>query len=134
MNRDTVPPYISIEMNHLSGDKDIERLHNLGYRRFKIIDQVTFAQPGILVTTLAYALPKRWSNSLRRKVKRLLGVGSVDNWVFQAGTSGAFGEDTAGGWHSVDWARRRWKYLHNIDRRYAARSLTSWFDIHAAKT
>jgi hypothetical protein len=31
------PPYISVEMDHVRGDEDIERLAELGYRGFKVI-------------------------------------------------------------------------------------------------
>jgi hypothetical protein len=37
------------------------------------------------------------------------------------------------GWHDANWALRRWKFLHDLDRRYAAKGLGDWFDIHAAR-
>lgn len=129
----TAPPYISIEMNHRSGDKDIELLRELGYRRFKIVSQATLAQPNSLLTTLGCALPTRLGSILQRKLRSLVGVDRVGSWVFKVGSSGPFAEDTPGSWHDVQWAQRRWKFLHNLDRRYAAKGLGDWFDVHAAK-
>ena len=133
MSKDTAPPYISIEMSHRSGDKDIELLRELGYRRFKIVSQATLAQPNSLLTTLGYALPTRLGAILQRKLRSLVGVDRVGSWVFKVGSSGPFAEDTPGSWHDVQWAQRRWKFLHNLDRRYAAKGLGDWFDVHAAK-
>lgn len=133
MTKDTAPPYISIEMNHGSGDEDIKLLQELGYRRFKIVSQVTMSQPVTALTTLGYALPRRLSVLLRRMVRSLLGVGSVGNWVFKPGSSGPFAEDTPGSWNDAKWALRQWQFLYNLDRRYSAKGLGDWFDVHAAK-
>ena len=133
MTKDTAPSYVSIEMNHRSGDKDIELLHELGYSRFKIISQVTLAQPNPVLTALGYALPMRLARFLQRGVKSLFGAARVDSWEFKFGSSGAFAEHTPGRWHDANWALRRWKFLHNLDSRYAAKGLGEWFDVHAAK-
>lgn len=133
MTKDTAPPYISIEMSHQSGDRDIELLRDLGYDRFKIVSQATLTQPSSLLTTLGYALPKRFARSLQRKVRRLLGAGNQDGWVFKVGSSGPFAEESPGRWHDVKWALRRWRFLHDLDRRYAAGGLGDWFDVHATK-
>ncbi len=133
MTKDTAPPYISIELNHRSGDKDIELLRDLGYQRFKIVSQVTLAQPNKLITTLGYALPIRWARLLQRRVRSTFGVERVGSWNFKFGSSGAFAEDTPGKWHDVKWALQRWKFLHDLDSRYSAKGLGDWFDIHASK-
>ena len=39
LTKETAPRYISIEMYHQAGDLEIRSLHELGYRRFKIICQ-----------------------------------------------------------------------------------------------
>src|SRR5260370_34046799 len=39
LTQDTSPRYISIEMDHAAGERDIRRLSALGYRRFKVICQ-----------------------------------------------------------------------------------------------
>lgn len=133
MTRDTAPPYVSIEMNHQSGDRDIALLRELGYDRFKIVSQVTMTQPNRLLTFLGYALPRRWVTPFQTRVKRLLGVGQIDGWEFKRGSSGPFAEETPGRWHDANWALRRWKFLHDIDKRFAARGLGNWFDIHATR-
>ena len=133
MTPETAPRYLSIEMNHRSGDSDIELLRALGYQRFKIISQATLAQPIRSLTTLGYALPKRWGGLLQRMSRSLLGVPRLDGWEFKHGSSGAFAEDTPGPWHDANWALERWKFLHDLDSRYAAKGLGDWFDVHAAR-
>ena len=124
----TAPPFISIEMVHENGDEDISLLRDLGYTQFKIISQKTRAQPNRLLTRLGYALPPA-----RRIVRKVAGVESVRGWRFPAGSSGPFGDDTPGRWHSYEWALRTWRFLRDIDRRYAASRLGDWFDVHATK-
>jgi FkbM family methyltransferase len=133
MTRETAPPYISIEMNHESGDGDLELLRSLGYTRFKIISQVTRAQPYRLTTWLGYALPAKASDLLRKVVKRTVGKSRIDGWKFNYGSSGSFGPDTSGPWHDFSWALSKWRFLSDIDKRYAARGLGEWFDVHAMK-
>jgi FkbM family methyltransferase len=53
------PEYISIEMAHKDGDVDISLLHDLGYRKFKIISQITWAQPTGLFTSVAFGMPAK---------------------------------------------------------------------------
>jgi FkbM family methyltransferase len=125
----TAPPFISIEMAHKYGDEDIARLRDLGYTQFKIVSQMTRAQPNQLLTRLGYALP-----AARKIVRKALGVESVRGWRFPAGSSGPFGNETPGPWHSYEWALRTWRFLHDIDQRYAINgSGDEWFDVHATK-
>ena len=39
LTKDTSPKYISVEMSHAEGDRQIRSLYELGYRRFKVICQ-----------------------------------------------------------------------------------------------
>jgi FkbM family methyltransferase len=133
MTRETAPRSLSIEMNHASGDQDIELLRDLGYTRFKIVSQVTLHQSNPLLTYLGYALPKRLGRVVQRTARKLFGVERVGDWEFKHGSSGAFAEDTPGPWHDANWALRRWRFLHDLDRRFAAKGLGDWFDVHAAR-
>ena len=125
----TAPPFISIEMAHKFGNEDIGLLRDLGYTQFKIISQITRAQPDRLLTRLGYALPPA-----RKVVRKVIGVESVRGWRFPPGSSGPFGHETPGRWHSYQWALRTWRFLRDIDRRYAVNGFgAEWFDVHATR-
>ena len=131
MTAETAPKYLSIEMSHAQGDRDLAMLSALGYSDFKIVSQVTRAQPIQLITALGYRLPPRASRLSRKLVKRLLGVWRSDGWQFPSNSSGGFGENTPGSWKSSDHTLRTWQLLHDIDLKYATHGLGEWFDIHA---
>jgi len=133
MTPETAPDYISIEMSHRRGDEDIELLSGLGYTRFKIVSQVTRAPPYRLTTWLGYSLPAGRSARVRNAVKRLFGIPKVGEWTFARGSSGVMGPETAGGWHNKEWALKRWRFLHDVDKKFSMRGLGEWFDIHATK-
>lgn len=127
------PHYISVEMSHASGDIDIELLVALGYREFKIISQHTMTQPLPLLYPASYALPVRLKAYFRRADRRVRGVVRDGDWAFPSGSSGAFGEMTAGAWGSANRALKTWRVLRDLDRKYEAQGLADWFDIHARR-
>ncbi|WP_369726503.1 FkbM family methyltransferase [Bradyrhizobium sp. LLZ17] len=130
---ETTPSYVSIEMSHPDADDDLELLRKLGYTRYKIVSQVTRAQPIPLLMTMGYRLPTFFNRALRYSTRKAFGVGTKDGWRFQLGSSGPFGEDTPGSWHPYDHVRRTWEALRDIDARFGTRGLAEWFDIHAAR-
>lgn len=130
---ETAPSYVSIEMSHSDADVDLELLRKLGYKRYKIVSQVTRAQPIPLLMSMGYRLPTFFNRALRYATRKAFGVETKNGWKFQLGSSGSFGEDTPGSWHSCDHVRRTWKTLKDIDARFGTRGLAEWFDIHAAR-
>ena len=128
-----VPEYISIEMAHADASVDLELLHRLGYRRFKIISQSVRAQPIRWLTSLSYALPDRPSRFLRRVERKLRGVTSDADWKFSKTSSGPFGEGTPGRWRSRAEVLALWQHLHDVDARYGRAGLRDWYDIHATR-
>src|SRR5262249_18527753 len=124
----TAPDYISVEMAHSSADEDLRLLRDLGYTKFKVISQVTRAPAIWPLTGLGYRFPLA-----RRVASKLFAVRQVDGWIFSGNSSGPFGEDTPGSWHSHKRANRLWRYLRDVDGRHAARGLGEWFDIHATR-
>ena len=131
---DTAPEYISIEMSHADGGRDLALLKGLGYDRFKLISQVTRAQPIRFMTTLGYALPERWARASRKLIRKTAGVGAFKGWTFPANASGAFAEDTPGPWRSYEAAHAMWAFLRDVDLRFGKNGLGEWFDFHATKS
>ena len=130
----TAPPYLSIEMSHKDGGVDLDLLDSLGYRQFKIISQVTRAQPVpslMRIDGLLTGFPKK---ALRAAIKRTLGVRSFQGRKFPLGASGPFAEDTPGRWRSVSEVRRLWAFLKDIDERAGKNRLGEWFDFHAKRS
>ena len=135
LTKDTSPRYISIEMDHATGGRQIGALHGLGYRRFKVICQNNAWQQVTKNNLWFYKLgPKsRWMPILQKMdaiSRRITGRRSIIVGR-QSGDSGPWGERTHGSWHSVDHAQRIWSALQEIDKRAQTHGLGWWFDIHA---
>ena len=131
---ETAPPYLSIEMSHKNGGLDLDLLDALGYRYFKIISQVTRAQPMPWLMRFDGLLPSGFPRKVfRETIKRTFGVRTLEGWKFSWGSSGAFGEDTPGPWHSLNEVRKLWKLLNEIDERAGENGLGEWFDFHAKR-
>jgi FkbM family methyltransferase len=129
MTRETRPRYTSIEMSYQSGDRDLTLLKGLGYTRFKLVSQVSFAQPWPLMVSINPRLPYRLRRMSLNAEGRIRGKSSVDGWTFDRGSSGPFGEDTPGPWRNLDYVHGLWTKLHELNR--DGRLLGSWFDVHA---
>jgi FkbM family methyltransferase len=127
-----IPAYISIEMSHKNGDVDINLLHDLGYKKFKIISQINWAQPTRLLTSLAFRMPDKAARLMRRVETKFRGRSRKGSWVFPRGSSGPFAEDTAGQWRSRNEVLSLWRYLRDLDIRSGSQRLGEWYDIHAS--
>jgi FkbM family methyltransferase len=133
LTEQTAPRYFSIEMSHKDGGDQLDLLHHLGYRHFKIISQATRAPAMPLVTRLYGTIPEYGRKALRFSLKNTLGVSSHKGWKFRYGSSGSFGEDTPGKWQSLKDAKALWLTLKEIDERSGRAGLGEWFDFHARK-
>ncbi|MGE0451427.1 MAG: FkbM family methyltransferase [Vicinamibacterales bacterium] len=146
------PRFISLE---LSDADALWRLRELGYKRFKIIDQRNWHrsfhhEPGFDRVRRAV---RDWPGVgvMRRVVRRAsrdllgrvmasrdatevtVGDGSRVVWKFPYGSSGAFGDHARGHWRSFDDAVYTWlsyrRGLTRFDERPHRR--LEWFDVHA---
>lgn len=119
----TRPPYISVELG--DGEAQIMRLAQLGYRQFKIISQRTLRQTSAKMMAVKALLPSRLRRLLSaveaRTVRRRSG-----SWHHPGGSSGPFGEDTAGPWRSLDEALVAWRQVQACSG-----GLDEWYDVHA---
>jgi FkbM family methyltransferase len=132
------PRYFSIEVSFRNGGSDLDLLEGLGYRNFKIISQVTRAQPVPALMKMNGLLPPVGRRAFRAFLKRACGVRAVRGWNFPWGSSGAFGEDTPGAWHSAREVRKLWTFLRDqhdeqAGKRDLTKDLGEWFDIHATR-
>jgi FkbM family methyltransferase len=141
LDTEHLPKYVSVEMSHLDGGSDIQRLAELGYTDFKFSRQndLTVLDPTRLPTYLKSRqraadlglrghIVRRTRNLwLRAHRPRQAG------WIFPKGASGPFGEDLPG--HGIDAAdaMRIWQALSDAGRTLSGAALGDWFDIHATR-
>jgi FkbM family methyltransferase len=128
-----IPMFISIEMEHSDGATDLELLYALGYRKYKIISQVTWAQPLIPISHIEPGLHPKVRTLFQSLDRTIRGVTRDGNWDFTPGCSGAFGNKTQGRWITYEKVNAVWQILHDADIKYAAKGIgVNWFDIHAS--
>ena len=127
LSPEDLPDYISWEL-----DRDqlecMKMVRELGYRRFKIIDQYSFLEMD-RQRAIRHRLARKARRTLRPLGLRFEPAGTAPN--FPRHSSGPFGERTDGPWRSYDHACRQWS---NFARRYPTRKeQPCWYDCHAAK-
>jgi FkbM family methyltransferase len=137
LTEDICPPYISTELDFDGGDRQIVRLHELGYRRFKLIcqsskwNQVTKrnlwfygAGPDAAFVPTVQILQSviRRINGRRRILRGR-----------QRGESGPWGERSHGSWRSLEYVLEVWESICKIQNETGANGPGWWFDIHAKR-
>jgi FkbM family methyltransferase len=140
LTKDLAPPYISVEFAHGLQTRLLQRLLDLGYCRFKLLNQVTFTdrQP-----VFDYEIGLRAVRKLYRKVapirpliRNVVPRSDFDNfhessdWSFPEGSSGPFGEQTFGWWTTPDRILQRFSQLQ---RAYNKAGAVFWWDLHATR-
>jgi FkbM family methyltransferase len=132
------PPYVSCELTHVGGL--IEQLHRIGYRGFKLVNQSTYTEATPVFDNDVAFRPLRKLCRFVPAVKRVIPDGlrsdfdtfaERHDYTFSQGSSGPFGEDTHGPWHSADEALLR---FDAIRRRYVGAGVSldeCWYDVHA---
>lgn len=128
MRRGNTPSFISLELSRAAGEEALPTLCDLGYRRFKVVDQARFC-------TVAPRL-YRWLDApspvgpLTRRANRVLrSRRGHDGWRFSIGSSGRIGPATPGRWLDADAARELLRWVGARSRRTG---LSEWFDLHAS--
>jgi FkbM family methyltransferase len=133
------PRYLSCEVTHVDGL--IERLDDLGYRRFKLVNQSTYTD----------AIPVFDDQLGFRALRKLCVLAPAVKWFlpdglrsdfdtftpdrgyrFPQGSSGPFGEETYGPWRAKDEIVRRYDDIRSRFLRAAVPLEQCWFDLHAS--
>jgi FkbM family methyltransferase len=148
LHRQDLPKYVSLEM-----DRQLDplfMLRDLGYSRFKLITQNDHSQltvdPFSVSELIKYRL--RPYPTLYRLGQRAAGLGrrfsssaaqrprqgvNGNHWRFALGSSGPFGEETAGSWQTFDEVAFTWLTYQQGRSRYGPPSLWVWHDLHAVR-
>lgn len=144
------PAYISVE-SECSGDSGaptdseslsmLERLHELGYRRFKLVGQehLTTIRNNRFAHFSARVINSAAHGTLAVKgissiAKRLTDAGRTQarlRFRFSFGSSGPWGDDIPGGWVSVKSARRMYLRERARFRLQNGPAYSFWYDWHA---
>jgi hypothetical protein len=105
-------------------------LWELGYRQFKIVDQMRHNSrfPDFTNENVLSRVAKRSCGYADRFKNRLAKV------TFPRGCSGPFGEDTSGRWQSVEEVAYNWLHLHFGYNNRGSLNPNSWYDFHAKAT
>jgi Methyltransferase FkbM domain len=122
-----LPKYVSIEAHEL---EYLLRLWCLGYRHFKVIDQMRHNA----ITPLASS-----EDILSRAVKHTFWY--VDrlhnklgrNLRFAPASSGPFGEETLGEWQTLEDVAYNWIHLNKGYSKRGTLNRRSWHDFHAKR-
>lgn len=139
------PMYVSFEMTRLD---DLLLLAQKGYGQFKCIEQVRYRQMLANAQVKGAARFVADAKGIVRKHPALQKIVSApiravrassqsrsqQDWTFQKGSAGPFGEDTAGHWQSRDDVAYAW-----LDQCFRAKSRGTladlpWCDIHARRS
>jgi FkbM family methyltransferase len=138
------PKYLSIE---LYGIDEIDLLNQLGYNKFKIIDQQNLLPLEIPLTKEYIAYNKlnalKTSGNIFAKIARKL-FGSLIKQVLEKkykrlfnynhpfGSSGTFGENYPGKWHSLNEIKELFLFYKNrFEQSGDSKEYGWWIDIHA---
>lgn len=134
-----LPRYISVETECLDDSSDaaasrfttLEKLHRLGYNRFKLVDQTTLS---VLDASPFYgnASIDPWKDN-KAYAKNVLNISHSDAKFseFFPGSCGPFGNDLAGNWCDFPTAKNLLR-SHSEDQRALGQEVWSfWCDWHA---
>jgi FkbM family methyltransferase len=133
-----LPEYISLEMGPLEA---LFTLRDLGYTGFKLITQNDHSQLAIDVFSVKELVKRtlRPHSAMYALGRRMTprqpipddGPSARNGWEFQLGSSGPFGEDTDGSWHTLDHVAYTWVTYQLGHSHYGAPGLDVWHDVHA---
>jgi FkbM family methyltransferase len=131
LERPDLPRYVSVEAHSL---EYLCILSQLGYNRFKCIDQLSHNHPGDRPDneSLRGRLSSAWLHLWREFVRRGLGrKPMVNGHHFPMGSSGPFGEETAGKWQTLEEVAYSWLHYEMGQKKRGDLNMRGWFDFHA---
>ena len=119
-----LPSYISVEAESL---EYLLLLWNLGYRQFKIVDQMRHNSwfPDFTNENILSRWAKRGCQYVDRFKNRMAKVS------FPRGSSGPLAGDVTGSWQTEEEVAYNWLHLHFGYHNRGTLSSNSWYDFHA---
>lgn len=146
LDEQDLPKYVSFEIERQL--EPLFMLRDLGYSRFKLITQNDHSQ----LAVDPFSVRQRMKQRLRRYptayrfVHQLAGLRkrlsstepgrhrvNGNHWTFALGSSGPFGENTAGRWQTFDEVAFTWLTYHLGRSWYGQPSVWVWHDLHAVR-
>jgi FkbM family methyltransferase len=122
------PPYLSMELSRRSSTEPLAVLRELGYQRFKVIDQTRFCSVQPRIHRILQA--RSPVGPVTRRLNRIArSRQSHAGWRFPLGSSGAIGPATPGRWLDLESVRDVCSWVEDHMQRTG---LSEWFDLHAA--
>ena len=118
---------VSIEAHRLSY---LATLHELGYRRFKVLDQVGHNRPRNFDNGTRRG---RLSWVIERYRRGFLNHNPLISQEYPSGASGPFGEDSPGEWGDLESVAYEWLHFATGNHNRGALNPYGWFDFHAAR-
>lgn len=155
LDKNDLPVYVSVEAHRL---EYLCLLTALGYTSFKCIDQTDHNTPALhnneTIPALV-ALPTL-EQKIKRKLKRVIRHSSLYKWIrvpksvskvtehpqakpettnfiFAAGSSGPFGEDTFGEWEDLETTAYNWLHYRLGYKQRGTLNMNGWYDFHAKR-
>jgi FkbM family methyltransferase len=134
------PRYLSCELTH--SNPLIDRLYELGYRQFKLVNQSTYTDATPVFENEIGFRAVRKLCVLLPAVRRALPDGVRSDFdtftrrhghVFPEGASGPFGEDTFGPWRTKEMVEHQYDEIRRRFLRAGVSLEQCWYDIHAAR-
>lgn len=137
---DDLPSYVSLEITQV---EMLFALRDLGYTGFKVISQDDHSQLAVDLFSAKALLKRRlrpypavrrmaelaWR--ARKQIAPSRAPIERSTWQFMEGSSGPFGEDTAGHWQSCDEAVYTWVTYQLGHTKYGKPH--PWHDVHATR-
>lgn len=126
---DELPRYVSVEAHKLGY---LCELWTVGYRRFKVIDQAAHNDPRAPISRETRIGRLRHALRYHARANPRLRAHYLRRTTFPEGSSGPFGEATAGEWLDLETVAYEWLHVQrgHTDRGHLPPG--TWFDFHAA--
>jgi FkbM family methyltransferase len=140
------PKYISVEVNHISL---IEKLHELGYTKFKIIDQFSFLPLEVPMSGAfkMYKINYTFQHSMNlftRVLRKIVGkfansfynhqLRKLFKYEHPEGSSGPFGEGLPGKWANYEEVLEIYHFYKSLfESSSRFQGYNFWIDIHATR-
>jgi FkbM family methyltransferase len=137
LSKIAMPPYLSVDFSHGMEHKLLDRLLDLGYSRFKLLNQTTYTDK---MPVFEHEVLPRLGRKLHHlrllqpAIRKILPRADFDtfkhqfDWTFPEGSSGPFAEKTYGQWIEADEVLRRHAFLREA---YDKAGAVFWWDLHA---